>query len=967
MRHALWLVLLMSSIASAQADFDKSIAPLLVKRCIGCHSGASPKGDLDLTRKASVFTGDKPLIVGSKPAESPFWQRIEADEMPPKNPLSTEEKQQLKDWIAAGAKWGTDPIETRPSADWWAFRALKKPSTPDGVHPVDHFINQELAARKLKPVSQADKPTLIRRLSFNLTGLPPTPEQVKRFLNDTRPDAYDRLVDEFLASPHYGERWARHWLDVVHYGETHGYDKDQPRPNAWPYRDYVIRAFNQDKPYAQFVQEQIAGDRLFPGSVDGFEALGFLAAGPWDLIGHAEVPETKIDGKIARHLDRDDFVANTIGSFLSLTVHCAQCHDHKFDPISQKEYYSLQAIFAAIDRADKAYDASPETAQKRQELQAKHKAAETKLARLTADARKLAGPALTQLDDLIAAANRPTKGPRPEYGYHSALSSNQSSTKWVQLDFGQSVTLKSVNLRACSDDFNNIGAGFGFPLRFKVELADEATFLKPILVADLTATDQVNPGLAVVSLKIQGLSGRFLRITATKLAPRLPTDFMLALAEVEAFDAKGTNLARTAKVSARDSIEAPPRWRQTNLVDGIYPTGKVPPEKLNVLVQQRDALLDQALSAPAKQERQTLDKELLQINEGIKKLPPQQRVYIGTVHTGSGTFIGTGSTGGKPRSIHLLPRGDVTKPGAEVSPGALAAIPAKITVDSQAPEAERRASLAKWLTHAENPLLWRSIANRVWQYHFGRGLVDTPNDFGRMGELPSHPQLLEFLAANLRDNGGSLKKLHKLILTSEAYRRSSESNAENARTDADNRYLWRQQRRKLEAEAVRDSVLFVSGKLNLQMGGPSFRDFVVEKPEHSPHYQYHLFDPEDPKGHRRTIYRFIVRSKPQPFLATLDCADPSFSVDKRNQTITPQQALALLNNKLALSMAKHFANRVEASAKNVDEQIQEAVRLALGREVRETELIVLKAHAMEHGLASMCRLIFNLNEFVFVD
>jgi len=329
MRQIVVVVLALFTVGNVNAaeppDFDKQLAPLLVKRCVGCHSGDDPKGDLDLTRKANV----EPAAV---------WKRVAADEMPPKKSLTADEKALLKAWIDGGGKWGTDPIKVRPDpADWWAFQPLK--ANPDrkvgGV--IDEFITATLREKGLTPAPAADRRTLIRRLYFDLAGLPPTPEQIKAFVTSDKPDAYEKLVDELLASPRYGERWARHWLDVVHYGETHGYDKDQPRPNAWPYRDYVIRALNADKPYARFVQEQVAGDVLFPGTEDGITALGFLSAGPWDFIGHAELPESKIDGKVARHLDRDDFVSNTVGTFLSLTAHCAQCHDHKFDPIAQKE------------------------------------------------------------------------------------------------------------------------------------------------------------------------------------------------------------------------------------------------------------------------------------------------------------------------------------------------------------------------------------------------------------------------------------------------------------------------------------------------------------------------------------------------------------------------------------------------------------------------------------------------------
>jgi hypothetical protein len=331
--------------------------------------------------------------------------------------------------------------------------------------------------------------------------------------------------------------------------------------------------------------------------------------------------------------------------------------------------------------------------------------------------------------------------------------------------------------------------------------------------------------------------------------------------------------------------------------------------------------------------------------------------------------VGTGASGGKPRAIHVLSRGDVTKPGKEVGPGALGAIPGSNGTFALPPthtEGARRAALAKWITDPNNPLTWRVMANRVWQYHFGHGIVDTPNDFGKMGQLPTHPELLNYLAHVLRENQ-SLKKLHKLIVMSETYQQVSTTNDANALIDADNRYLWRQNRRKLEAEAVRDSILGVAGKLDLTMGGPSFRDCVIEKPEHSPHYQYHLHDPEDPKAHRRAIYRFVVRSKQQPFMAALDCADPSLAVDKRNQTQTPQQALALLNNKLALTMAKHCATRAEKLGTTDAERVTAAFRLAIGRAPTAKERDALAAYAKEFGLANACRVILNLNEFVFVD
>lgn len=968
----------------ASIDFVRDVKPILAQHCYACHGPEKQRGQLRLDRKIDAFKGgDSGVVIVAGSAEKSLLFRLvsglEKDSvMPPKGErLSAKDLAILRSWIDTGAKWPDDGSAASVTGDWWSFKPLKRPAVPNvnAVNaarvrtPVDAFILAKLKEKKLTLSEEADKRTLLRRLTFDLIGLPPTPEDLNAFLKDDSPKAYEKVVDRLLSSPQYGERWARHWLDVVHYGDTHGYDKDKPRPHAWPYRDYVIRALNNDKPYGRFVQEQVAGDVLFPGEPDGIEALGFLAAGPWDFIGHVEVSESKIDGKIARHLDRDDMVANTIGSFVGLTVHCAQCHNHKFDPISQEDYYSLQAVFAAIDRTDRTYDTDAKTGTQRAALEATRKSAETRLAAIEADARKRAGKPLADKEREIAEAKQPASL-RPEYGYHSAISPAADQVKWVQIDLGKSVKLERVVLHPCHDDFNHIGADFGFPVRFRVEASDDPEFKKQVAgIADRTAMDFPNPGTAPVAFTTT-LEVRYLRVTATRLAPRM-NDFIFALAELEAFDVEGKNRAAGAVVSALDSIEVPVRWRAANLTDGIFPGNKVSADELAKLIADRDGLLDASLGDEVIKERSSL---VAKRNEALRELAslpaPRGIAYIGAVYTGNDNFAGTGAKGGQPRKIFILPRGDVTKPGKEVGPGAIAAVPGlvgRFSVLPEQSEGERRAALARWLSDPANPLTWRVAANRVWQYHLGRGIVDTPSDFGKMGQLPSHAELLDWLATELRDNGGSLKKLHKIIVMSSTYRQVPASNEANSRMDADNRYLWRQNRRKLEAEAVRDTILSVSGKLDLTPGGPGFQDFVIEKPEHSPHYEYQLHDPEDPKSHRRAIYRFIVRSKQQPFMAALDCADPSSAVDRRNQSISPQQALSLLNNRLILGMSRHFAARVEKLSDNDAGRISAAYRLALGRDASIAECQALADYAKAHGLANACRVILNLNEFIFVD
>ena len=468
---------------AAAVDFDRDVKPIFAKHCVSCHGPDKQKRGLRLDRKADAFAGgdDGKAIVPGKVADSLIIKLVSSDDeedrhMPPKGPrLTVEQIATLQKWIDQGAKWPDDGSTAMNSADWWSLKPVRRPAVPEIRNPkfeirnaIDRFVLAKLSDKGLSPSPEADRRTLIRRLYFDLIGLPPTPEEIEAFVTDDAPDAYEKLVDRLLASPHYGERWARHWLDVVHFGETHGYDKDKPRPNAWPYRDYVIRAFNDDKPYAPLRRRSSSpATCCSPARVDGIEALGFIAAGPWDFIGHAEVPETKIDGKIARHLDRDDMVANTIGTFMSLTVHCAQCHNHKFDPITQEDYYRLQAVFAAIDRTDKQYDADPKVAAQRAELEQKKKPATGRLATLGADARKKA-PGTRDHRQATRGGDEAGHAPKPpEYGYHSALTAKQDDAKWVQVDLGASAKLDRVVLRPCHDEFNNIGAGFGFPMRFK--------------------------------------------------------------------------------------------------------------------------------------------------------------------------------------------------------------------------------------------------------------------------------------------------------------------------------------------------------------------------------------------------------------------------------------------------------------------------------------------------------------------
>ena len=452
------------TLCPAEDLFFTKVAPLFERRCLGCHNAEEAKGGLSLvSAKSFKAGGDSGEVVLPNDPEGSYLLELVTPEngrakMPKDaDPLKSEELAAIRAWIQSGAPWPDElhlSANRLASTDWWSLKPIVRPEVPavDPQHrawvrtPIDAFVLAKLNEHGFAPAPDADRRTLIRRLSYDLIGLPPSPEEIDAFVADADPRAYEKLVDRLLESTHYGERWARHWLDVVHFGETHGYDKDKPRPNAWPYRDYVIRSFNSDKPYAKFLEEQIAGDVVSPGTRDGYEALGFISAGPWDFIGHAEVPESRIDGKVARHLDRDDMIANTLQTFSSLTVQCAQCHNHKFDPITQEDYYRLQAVFAAVDRADKPYDVDPRIAARRSELAQAKQTLTKQQAELDQQVAKRAGQPWVDLHARIAELEKAAKpGTHPlEFGFHSGISPAQDTLKWVQVDFGKSVTLTKV-------------------------------------------------------------------------------------------------------------------------------------------------------------------------------------------------------------------------------------------------------------------------------------------------------------------------------------------------------------------------------------------------------------------------------------------------------------------------------------------------------------------------------------------
>lgn len=971
MRGPALLAIFFPCLLVAAPDFEKEVAPILETHCLSCHDEAHAKGDVRLDRREHLLK----VIQQGTPEDHTLLSQITGSPpaMPKKGaPLRAEAVTILQDWIKAGAPWPEGRIlKDNPvrDLDWWSLRPIESKSE---LTTVDAFLEQSLQAKGLTPLGQADAGTLLRRLTYDLTGLPPTLAELEAFSVDD----YAATVDRLLASPAFGEKWAQHWLDLARYGETHGYDKDKPRTNAWPYRDYVIRAFQEDKPYDRFVQEQIAGDVLFPGEPDGILGLGFLAAGPWDLIGHTEVGEDKVDGRIAKHLDRDEMIGAVGNVFVSTTVQCAQCHHHKFDPVKMEDYYRLHAVFAAVDRADRVYEGlSPEQEAQLNELRTKVTTLKTERDRIDSDTKRSVLAKASGIDRRLTELKEKHGSPLlPQYGWHSAISNQQDNPKWVQIDLGSPKGVEQMKLIPAYDDYNDIGAGFGFPLRYRVEGSNDPAFQKDVrLLKDATAEDQENPRNREVIIDVGGAALRYFRITATRLAPR-KGDFIFALGEVETLGGEGhDNIAPGAVVTSLDSIEAPPRWGRANLTDEVFHREADDPK---VLAEMRD-LEDQRSKIEAEVKTPEVVAQLAKLNEEINALEPKvsafprgELVYAAATNfTTQGRFR---ATAGQARPIHLLNRGDIGNPGDLMQPGMMPlwmGASSEFALPADAPEGQARAELARAISSPDNPLLWRSIANRLWQWSFGKPLVGTPNDFGRMGLPPSHPELLDFLAAKLRDDPNhSLKAIVRLLVTSQAYRRSSAHDETMAALDADNALLWRANRRRLTAEELRDTMLAVSGKLRLEeRGGPSFQDFVIEKPQHSPHYQYHLHDPGDPASHRRSIYRMVVRSQPQPFLTSLDCADPSLSVAQRDESTTALQALTQWNNRLVEALAQDFANRLATESASPEEQIKIACQMALGRlpSVEETQL--LAEHLQSFGGASFTRVVLNLNALAYLD
>jgi hypothetical protein len=853
------VLLLAASIDLRAADtisFNQQIRPVLETRCWQCHGGALQLSRLDLrTREGALKGGEHgAAVVPGKSGDSRLFRLISGLEKPAMpmdgSHLTPEQVAAIRDWIDQGAAWeGNTPTDTAKPAvvvdspvppearKYWAFQLPAPPTVPAShdpwnQNPIDAFLRKAMDERGLRPAPEADARTLVRRAYLDLTGLLPTPAEIQVFVSDNAPDRWERLVDRLLASPHYGERWGRHWLDVARYADSNGFEHDFDRPNAWRYRDYVIRAFNADKPFDVFLKEQIAGDELDKVTNESLIATGFLRC-------HAKVGFREKDNPRNRYDYLDDMIATIGRGVLGLTVQCARCHDHKFDPIRQVDYYRLEAALFGYVEVDHPLVTATEAA-----------TYERKIAGITARTKSLR--------EQIRQIEQP---------YRDVL----------------------------------------LPEQYK-------EFPENVQIAIRTPEAQRSPGQALLAAQV---------IRTTSVSSEEIVRIM-----------KPDDLARRRDLMAEiQSIEREkpvPIPMAMGITDGDY---RFTPD------------------GPGDEPEP---------GKGVKR----EAIEGSFLHTGSGRY--------KPPPAYFLFHGDDQSHGPEMQPG----FPSVITYGNPAVEipsanghtSGRRRALAEWLVSRDNPLTARVIANRVWHHHFGRGIVATLDNFGKMGEKPTHPQLLDWLALDLMDHGWSLKHFHRLLMTSNAYRMASQfENSMDLARDPENNYLWRFRMQRLDAEVVRDVILSASGALNSDMYGPPVFPRLQPEVLHTMNKGIWEREEDGPKVWRRSVYVYRKRGLPFPMFEVFDLPDQNTSCGRRNVSTVPTQALTLLNDDFVLRQAQLFADRIrELAPKGPEAQVRAAYEIALCRPPSDEETQLAREFLKNQKLVDLAHVLLNLNEFVYM-
>jgi hypothetical protein len=979
--------LLVGRAVAAEPDFNRDVRPILAQYCFKCHGpdDKSRKAKLRLDLRAAAL--DKGVLAPGKPADSELLARVfAADEqvMPPpatKRKLTAAQKQTLKAWIAAGAKYDEHWAfvrPTRPPVPPLSREA--KPSAPPR-NPIDHFIRARLERAGLKPSPEADRYTLIRRVSLDLIGLPPTPAEVDAFVSDKSPDAYEKLVDRLLASPHYGERWARRWLDLARYADTNGYEKDRPR-SVWPYRDWVIQALNADMPFDQFTIEQLAGDLLPNATAEQKVATGF----------HRNTmlnEEGGIDPLEFRFHAMTDRVKTTGTVWLGLTIGCAQCHTHKFDPISHREYYQF---FAFLNNADEPTMSVP-----RPEIAAKRKAIEAKIAELT---RAL-----------------PTKFPK-------RVDAEKAFADWLKKERAQAVKWQVVRPASAKSNLpllivepdDSVFVAGDMTKRDVYALTFRGDFTNVTAIRLEALPDERLPRNGPGRIYYEGPHGDFHLSTITATADGKPAKFARATqtignaaAAIDAnpqtgWSANGGQGQRNVAVFAFDRPTTAKELRLSLVFEKYYAAGlgrfrvsvttaktvaahKTPPDVEAALLAGDDG---PTVRDYFHRTTPHLAKARAEIDALRKTLPAYPT-----------TLVMRERPAGNPRPTFIHNRGEFLQPTAKVEPGTPAFLPA---LPKGAPR--NRLGLARWLVSPKNPLTARVAVNRQWQAFFGRGLVRTVGDFGYQGELPSHPQLLDWLACELMKptkptddrswafRPWSMKHIHRLIVTSATYRQSSRVTPELLARDPENTLLARGPRVRLEAELIRDSVLRASGLLSPKIGGPSV--FPPQPASVTTEGTYGKLQWKASAGedrHRRGLYTFAKRTAPFAMTATFDAPSGEECVALRDVSNTPLQALTVLNDVVFTEAAQATSRMMAAKAGSVEERVKWVFRRFVARPPAEDEVKLLSRFVVEQkkqfasdaaaakklagdgpgdvaeraAWAALARVLMNLDEFVVKD
>jgi len=930
---------------AAEVDFARDVQPLLARRCFACHGPDTREAGLRLDDRAvataRLESGATAVVPGDE-AASMLLERVTSrdpdERMPPEGAaLSAAEVDVLRRWIASGAEWQAH----------WAFRPPRRPPLPAGAaagNPIDAFIEAGLAARGLPRPPQADKATLLRRASYAVTGLPPGEREMQEFLADDSPSAWEKVVDRLLASPHYGEQWARHWLDLVRYADTNSFERDGNKPHAWRYRDYVIRSLNADKPYDLFVTEQIAGDELPDANGDALVATGYYRLGLWD-----DEPADRLQ---ARYDWLDDLVSTTGQVFLGLTVNCARCHDHKIDPLPQKDYYGLLAFFhnitpmakdgPAIERPvflddgdGRSYQARvDDLAQRRDEAQRAVAAIETRF-RAAWEKEAAASVAGGDIDDLQFRFYRDSWQRLPPFD--ELKPEDEGPVPGNLFDIGIAPSLRP-------DAFGYVFTGF-----LKVATDGDHTF---------TLDSDDGSRLTIdgrVVLEHDGVHGEGQPRTAT--VPLRAGRRAIRLDYFQGLHGKGLTVAWSGPGFTPRSLSAgAPAGRGFDLAAALRSDGA------RILGPDGKRDYDQQVAALERLKQERI---------------PVVNALVVTEH------------GTKPPETFILPRGNPhaeTRPEHRVEPAfpAVLAAPAPTIVPPPGSKTTgRRTALARWLVSPDNPLPARVLVNRLWQHHFGRGIVRSANNFGMMGDAPTHPALLDWLATELVAGNWRLKRLHRLILTSQAYRASSAAQPEALARDPLNDAFWRFDMRRLGAEELRDSIHVASGAFNPKMYGPGVYPDIpreVMAGQSKPGDGWGRSSAEEQA--RRSIYVHVKRSLITPLLADFDFADTDTSCPVRFATTQPTQALGMMNGEFLQRQARVFAGRVrrEAGGSGAPDQaalVRRALEVALTRPAADREveagvrliadLAARPGVGADRALDLYCLMVLNLNEFAYLD